>query len=72
MLIMLRWLQIVLAWRVVLDTGVHVYETNSITGHRRVRRYAVGVYQPVDLGWIETGFFTLAPPPPSGGSAGRR
>lgn len=59
---MIRWLRSLFAWRIVKDTGVHLYCVNSVTGQRRVVEGDEG-YQPIDHNWLETGQFSSPSPP---------
>ena len=42
------------AWRTVRDSGVWLYEENTVTGARRVSRIGGG-HQPQDLTWLSGG-----------------
>lgn len=61
---MFRWMRSLLAWRVVDDTGVWIYEQNSITGNRRIVRRSYSVHQPVNRAWLKGGPLEIPRRPP--------
>lgn len=51
---MARWFRSLFAWRPVRNTGVWLYEQNSVTGRRRAID-AGGCYQPLDRSFMRDG-----------------
>lgn len=67
-----RWIKIQFAWKQVRDSGVYVYEENTITGQRRALPYSLA-YQPLDREWLRNPVGPTGPKPlPRQGSAVRR
>ena len=60
---LLTWLRSLAAWKTVKDTGIHRYQVNTVTGRRAIIGGARGGYQPKDIGWLETGEWTVRTPP---------
>ena len=52
---MVRWLKSLFAWRYDHDTGVWLYQVNTVTGQRAARRINLGGHQPLDWGWPDQG-----------------
>lgn len=48
---MWRWLKSQFAWEIVRDSGVYIYEENTVTGARRAITYSL-CYQPLDRAWL--------------------
>lgn len=42
-----------LYWRVVRDTGAHIYSENDVTGERRAVTRSGSGYQPLDQAWLD-------------------
>ncbi len=64
------------AWRLAKDTRITRYYACRDCQERRVNRCVSGLAQPVDLGWVQTGSWTIRRPPrpnsTTGTSTGRR
>lgn len=67
-----RRIRAAFAWKQVRDSGVYVYEENTITGERRAIPYSLA-YQPLDREWLANRPGPTGPKPlPRQGSAVRR
>lgn len=49
---LVRGLRAVFAWQTIRDTGCWLYQQNSVTGGRRIRRSQPGGHQPIDASWM--------------------
>ncbi|MFN7340224.1 MAG: hypothetical protein ACK5VI_03980 [Opitutia bacterium] len=58
---MIRWLRSIFAWETRRDTGVWLYQENTVTGERRITRISRCGYQPCDFGWLRQGNFGAPP-----------
>lgn len=51
----LRWFKSLFAWKQIRNTGVWLYEENTVTGKRRATLINTGCWQPMDRTFMRKG-----------------
>ncbi|GGD30860.1 hypothetical protein GCM10011335_37370 [Aureimonas glaciei] len=52
---MIRWWKSLFAWHAVRSTPVWLYSENAVTGQRMASLRTLGLWSPIDRGWLRDG-----------------
>jgi hypothetical protein len=55
---LINWWKALFSWKIIRETGVWVYEENTVTGTRRALRVS-SAYQPIDFSMIREGDWVI-------------